>query len=165
MFDVIVKSFANLNFGKLVNFISDESYNLIKNISDEDLKQLLYCILTYQKGDKYYYTDKEITYEQYKAYKRDNGLAICRILNGLSNGAKDQVEIYALDILRTAEKSFNKRLDTSTVPQGVSFKKYGFDDLWNAAKTGVDSFKLTEIVKGIIYRYAPNVARCFLRYV
>lgn len=165
LFDVIVKSFANLNFGKLVNFISDESYNLIKNISNDDLKQLLYCILTYQKGDKYYYTDKEITYEQYKEYKRDNGLAVCRILNGLSNGAKDQVEIYALDILRTAEKSFNKRLDTSTVPQGVSFKKYGFDDLWNAAKTGVDSFKLTEIVKGIIYRYAPNVARCFLRYV
>ena len=165
LFDVIVKSFANLNFGKLVNFISDESYNLIKNISNDDLKQLLYCILTYQKGDKYHYTDKEITYEQYKEYKRDNGLAICRILNGLSNGAKDQVEIYALDILRTAEKSFNKRLDTSTVPQGVSFKKYGFDDLWNAAKTGVDSFKLTEIVKGIIYRYAPNVARCFLRSV
>ncbi|MDY4559758.1 MAG: hypothetical protein SPD42_04545 [Eubacteriales bacterium] len=67
--------------------------------------------------------------------------------------------------MRTAQKSLNKRLDTSTVPQGVSFKKYGFDDLWNAAKTGVDSLKLTEIVKGIIYRYAPNVARCFLRYV
>ena len=163
IWDILVDGCANLNFGKFVNFIADVAYSIITTMNDEDLKQLLYCMLTYTSDGKYYYVDKEITAEQYAIYKTDNSRAICQAINSFSADKKEEAEIYFLDILRTTEKAFVKKIDPSAVPTGVTFTRYGFEDLWAAAENNADSDLIVKILKGIIYRYAPNIARCYLR--
>lgn len=163
VWQVIVDGLENLNFGKFINFIADVSYSIITNMGDEDLKQLLYCMLTYTSDGKYYYVDKEITEEQYQEYKKDNSRAICQAINSFSDEKKEQAEIYFLDILRTTEKAFIKKIDAATVPTGVTFTRYSFEDLWQAAQNNADSDEIVKILKGIIYKYAPTIAKCYLR--